>query len=226
MTRLTVALVLIFSFLVLSAGPALAQKHSPIKCISCHKSAAQILPASHKAYKLDSTGPCFACHKPEGKAKPLGEKVHTVHLQKSAPTMKNCIACHTPGAGGKITFPSRPNMKTTKDRMVAVAPFFASWTTSAFLDNSHQQKGLYCLGCHKDYVDEDQATDTQAQCVQCHGDYDEMIKKTTKSTYENNPHKSHFVDLKCSACHRGHKEFEDSCAKCHSFGYKAPGKKE
>ena len=45
---------------------------------------------------------------------------------------------------------------------------FSSWTTSSFLDHGHQQKGVYCMGCHKNYVDEYEATDTQAQCVKCH----------------------------------------------------------
>jgi hypothetical protein len=202
-----------------------AQKTSPIKCVTCHKSPAKILPASHKAYKLENTAPCLGCHKPEGKAKPLGEKIHTTHLQKPGNAMKNCFACHTATKGGEVSFSSYPEMKGARDRMPAIFPFFASWMTSSFLDQGHQQKGIYCTGCHKNYVDEYEATDTQAQCVTCHGDSDEMIKKTANTKYENNPHKSHFVDLKCSACHHSHKEFEDYCAKCHSFDYKPPQRK-
>ena len=215
---------LLFFFPLLFPQTVSAQKASPVKCVTCHKTPAQVLPASHKGYRLDKTTPCFTCHKPEGKAKPLGEKIHTVHLQKSANTMKNCFSCHAAAKGGEVVFPGYPDMKGTKDRMQSLFAFFTSWTNSPYLDHSHQQKGFYCLGCHKNYVDEYEATDTQAQCVQCHGDYDEMIKKTANPAYENNPHKSHFVDLKCSACHHGHKEFEDFCAKCHNFGYRAPKK--
>ena len=209
-------------FVVLFSFPAFGQKAASIKCVSCHKTPAKILPATHKAYKLENTSSCFGCHKPEGKAPPLGEKIHGTHLQKAGNTMKNCLSCHTAAKAGEVLFPSYPDMKGAKDRMPALFASFSSWTTSSFLDHSHQQKGVYCMGCHKNYVDEYEASDTQAQCVKCHGDYEEMIKKTGKTTYENNPHKSHFVDLKCSACHHSHGEFEDYCGKCHSFGYKAP----
>ncbi len=82
--------------------------------------------------------------------------------------------------------------------------------------------GVYCLGCHTNYMDEFEAAETKDNCIQCHGGYDELAKKPTKTAYENNPHKSHFPDLKCDACHRGHGEFVDYCAECHTFGYKAP----
>jgi hypothetical protein len=201
---------------------AFAQKASSVQCVTCHKTAMKILPEDHKGYKLEATALCFGCHRPEGKAKPLGEKIHGAHLQKAPAAMKNCLACHRPDKKGEVLFPGYPGMKATKDGMAKVPPFFTSWTNSPFLDHSHQQKGVYCLNCHSDYMDEYAAGDTQAGCVKCHGDYDAMINKTAKTKYENNPHKSHFVDLKCSACHHSHKEFEDNCGKCHSFGYKAP----
>ncbi|MCX5906009.1 MAG: cytochrome c3 family protein [Deltaproteobacteria bacterium] len=203
-------------------GMAFAQKASAVTCTACHKTAAKILPESHKGYNMKTTALCFNCHKVEGNAKPLGEKIHAVHLQKSPEMMKNCFVCHQADKAGEVSFPSRPAMKAQKDQMGKLSPFFSSWTGSSFLDNRHRQRGLYCLGCHSDYVDEYTADDTQAACVKCHGDYPEMIKKTSKTKYSHNPHQSHYVDLKCSACHQGHKEFKDYCAQCHSFGYKTP----
>jgi hypothetical protein len=203
-------------------GSAFAQQADAVKCDSCHKTSAKLLPDSHKDYSLKATAMCFSCHKLEGKAKPLGEKIHTAHLQKLPTVMKDCTACHQANKEGEVSFPGQPALKGQKERMEKLSPFFSSWMGSSFQDNRHRQRGLYCLGCHSDYVDEYTADDTQAACVKCHGDYDKMIVKTAKTKYSHNPHESHFVDLKCSACHHGHKPFEDSCAKCHSFRYKAP----
>ncbi len=206
-------------------GGAYAQKANPVECASCHKAGAKVMPESHKNYALDKTGTCFACHKPGGKAQPLGEKIHRAHLNKSAATMNNCLSCHLTDKDGDVSFPSYPQMKASKERMAAVPPFFSSWTNSKFLDQGHRQKGIYCTGCHADYLDEYAADDTQAACVGCHGDYAEMAKKTANTKFKHNPHESHYVDLKCSSCHHSHKAFEDSCGKCHPFGYKMPEKK-
>jgi hypothetical protein len=203
-------------------GTALAQKTDPVRCADCHKTPAKILPESHKGYNLEATALCFGCHKAEGMAKSLGERIHAAHLQKSPEVMKNCQACHQPDEGGQVSFPGRPGLKTNKDRMADMRPFFVSWGGSSYMDNRHRQRGTYCLTCHTDYLDEYTADDTQAACVKCHGDYDEMIKKTAQTKYSHNPHQSHYVDLKCSVCHRSHGEFKDYCAQCHSFGYKAP----
>jgi len=200
---------------------ALARKVPPVKCASCHKTA-KILPASHKSYSLKATDKCFSCHKKEGKAAPLGEKIHSSHLEKSPATMKNCFACHQADKQGEVSFAGHPGMKASKEAMPGIHPYFASWKSSGHLDASHREKGFYCLHCHSDYVDEYAAGDTQAGCTGCHGGDAEMIKKTEKTKYSHNPHKSHYVDLKCSACHRGHKPFVDYCAQCHPFGYKDP----
>lgn len=204
---------------------AFAQKAAPVQCASCHK-ATKILPANHKSYSLQTTGKCFDCHKVDGKAKPLGEKIHTSHLQKSPAKMKNCLSCHTASKDGEVTFPGRPGMKASKDTMPGLHKYFESWMTSDFLDGRHHRKEAYCLDCHTDYVDEYTAGDTKAACVGCHGDDAEMAKQTAATKYMQNPHKSHYVDLKCSACHHGHKPFQDFCAQCHPFGFKAPAPKE
>ena len=160
---------------------ALAQKAAPdaVKCASCHKTT-KILPASHKGYSLQATGKCFGCHKVDGKAKPLGEKIHVAHLEKSPATMKNCFSCHQAAKGGEVTFPGRPGMKASKDAMPGLYKHFDSWMTSDLLDGSHRRNGVYCLDCHTDYVDEYAAGDTKAGCTGCHGDDAEMAKKTAE----------------------------------------------
>lgn len=202
-----------------------AQKDAPVKCASCHKDT-KILPESHKKYSLQATGKCFACHKVGGKVKSLGENIHVAHLKKSPTTMKNCFSCHTASKDGEVIFPGHSDMKAPKDAMSGLYKYFESWMTSDLLDGSHRRKGAYCLDCHKDYTDEDMVSDTKSACMGCHGNDDEMVKKTADTKYIHNPHKSHYVDLKCSACHRGHKPFEDFCAQCHPFNYKAPSPKE
>ena len=200
---------------------ALGGKVPPVKCASCHKTA-KILPASHKAYSLKATDRCFSCHKVEGKAAPLGEKIHSSHLEKSPATMKNCFACHQADRQGEVAFAGRPGMKASKEAMPGVAGYFESWNAPDLLAGSHRRNGVYCLDCHSDYMDAYAAGDTQAGCTGCHGGTEEMIKKTEKTKYSHNPHKSHYVDLKCSACHSGHKPFVDYCAQCHPFGYRDP----
>jgi len=165
------------------------------------------------------------CHKINGKAKPMGEKIHLVHLQKKPDTMANCFSCHIARKTGEVIFPGYPTIKADKESMQPKITFFDSWMQSPYLDNLHRKGGVYCLGCHTNYMDELEATETQEKCIQCHGNYDELIAKTTTLKYQNNPHKSHYPDLKCSVCHHGHKEFTDYCAQCHQFGYKAKERK-
>jgi hypothetical protein len=197
-------------------------KAAAVKCSGCHKNLSSVLPASHKNYKITGTSVCFTCHKPKGKGKPLGEKIHVVHLAKKPDVMDKCLSCHTANKGGQVAFPSYPDMKGDKSSMQASRPFFDSWMSSPYLDHSHGKKGVYCLGCHSNYLDEFEADETQEGCVKCHGNYEELIERTANAPYEKNPHKSHYVDLKCRVCHHGHKEFADYCKQCHHFGYKAP----
>ncbi len=197
-------------------------KAAALKCSGCHKHLSFLLPASHKNYKITSTSVCVTCHKPKGKGKPLGEKIHVVHLSKKPEVMDKCLACHTTNKEGQVAFSSYPDMKGDQSGMEATRAFFNSWMSSPYLDHSHRKRGVYCLGCHSNYLDEFEADETQEGCVKCHGNYEKLIELTANAPYEKNPHKSHYVDLKCSVCHRGHKEFTDYCKSCHHFGYKVP----
>lgn len=196
----------------------LGQKRVPVRCTGCHKRLLTVLPASHKKYNLSL---CFSCHKRDGKGGSLGEKIHVAHLEKKTDAMKDCLSCHIPNRDGKVVFPSYPDTKSDKGRMQSMLPFFNLWMSSSYLDHNHRKKGIYCVGCHTNYLDENEVTETQAKCIECHGNYDELIRLTAKAPYEANPHKSHLVDLRCSVCHHGHRGFTDFCAKCHSFGFKA-----
>lgn len=204
-----------FLSILIPSQVVFAQKQVPIRCSGCHERLSTVLPSSHKNYKGDNLSLCFSCHKTDGKKTLLGEKIHVSHLQKEPDTMKDCVSCHIANKDGEVTFPNYPNMKGDKSRMQTILPFFNSWMSSSYLDNNHKKKGVYCLDCHTTYLDEFEVFETQERCIKCHGNYDELIKLTAKAPYGNNPHKSHYVDLKCNVCHHGHKEFTNFCAKCH-----------
>ncbi len=201
------------------SAPNAQAKAPAVKCSGCHRALLPLLPASHKGYKITGPSACFTCHRPKGKAKPLGERIHTLHLERKPGVMNRCLSCHTVNKQGAAAF-SFPGMKADQARMEAVRDFFKSWASSPYLDHLHKEKGVYCLGCHSNYLDEVEAGETQEGCIRCHGGYEEMIKRTAKSCYEKNPHKSHYIDLKCGVCHHGHGPFTDYCAKCHNFGFK------
>ena len=78
------------------------------------------------------------------------------------------------------------------------------------LADRHVSTGLACDSCHGATrpVDVPAAT-----CVSCHGPYAELMKKTAKQV--RNPHDSHYPDLECTTCHRGHQPLENFCATCH-----------
>lgn len=225
MSRIIVVLMTLIISLAFSGGAALAQKDPGIKCSGCHKNLSPLLPGSHKHYRTQNTAACLSCHKKDGKAKPLGESIHTAHLKKKPETMDNCFSCHSANKAGEVVFQGFPGMKATRESMEAAKPFFKSWMQSSHLDNSHRSKGVYCLACHTSYVDDLEVTETKDNCIKCHGGYDKLVQMKTRRPYENNPHKSHYPDLKCDVCHHGHKEFTDYCGQCHKFDYKAPGAK-
>lgn len=201
------------------------ERTSPITCGGCHKAGTSILPASHKSYSMENATLCFGCHKAGGKGKPLGEKIHLAHANKSPETMKECFSCHVAGADAMISLPGR-DTEISKERMEKLQAFFLSWMTSSYLDDQHRRQGLACHSCHSDPVNESKASEVQTGCVKCHGDTVEMAGKTAALSYANNPHNSPpHSGGECSACHHGHKAFEDACGMCHKFGYKAPAGK-
>lgn len=209
--RYLIIVAVVAAFALTSAESAFSQAAPAWKCTPCHDPLSKVLPANHKSF---SEKTCATCHKAGGKGGALGKVVHAAHLTKKADLIKDCLGCHAPPKGEEGAFAGE-----------ALAPFFASWMSSSFLDSAHKEKGVYCTECHKNYIDPFEARETQDQCVKCHGDYDALLKSAKKSTYEKNPHKSHYVDLRCNLCHKGHSQFTDYCAQCHQFGYKWEKKK-
>jgi hypothetical protein len=213
----------VFISLFFSGSAYCASPNVSFGCSTCHENGAEILPSSHKNYDIKNTTLCFGCHRLNGKARTLGDKIHLVHMRKNSGLISNCALCHTVSEQGEAGLPGLA-AKASAQRMAKLKKFFLSSTISPYLDHSHNQNGVSCEQCHgkQELIEGRKEPDTHSHCVRCHGDYAEMIKKTAKSRYEKNPHKSHLPDLQCSACHHAHKAFEDICASCHSFDYRAP----
>jgi hypothetical protein len=83
-----------------------------------------------------------------------------------------------------------------------------------YLSDRHVTLGLKCESCHGEASPTKAAT--TAQCLQCHGSFEALAKKT--ADMEPNPHSNHIVDssdTECSFCHHSHKANEVGCNQCH-----------
>lgn len=79
----------------------------------------------------------------------------------------------------------------------------------------HHAKDVQCKDCHL----VDKPTDAPAfkVCVDCHGPYEKIAKRTEK--VEINPHDSHLGPIDCLSCHGTHevKEMKEvPCLECHT----------
>ncbi|BDY06295.1 flavocytochrome c [Ferrimonas sp. YFM] len=71
-----------------------------------------------------------------------------------------------------------------------------------------------CQTCHtKPIKVSDSETHENAQCVECHGGYEELAN----SELHFDPHTSHLGEINCTSCHRGHEAPKFYCNECHSF---------
>lgn len=75
----------------------------------------------------------------------------------------------------------------------------------------HKTYGIECNGCHGA---QDKKNFNYKLCLSCHESYAKVAERTKKLSF--NPHKSHYEDLECNACHHGHKADENFCATCHA----------
>ncbi len=203
-----------FFCLIIFAGDG-----SAVTCAGCHDdNAISLLPSSHQNYALQNTNVCFDCH--AGEQKTIGDKIHRLHAAESPDPMNDCFSCHAVTPEGMVVFPGK-SVQICRSRMSVLKSHIRSSMSagSNLLGQHHYQQGISCRECHADYLTEVLASNVQ--CVKCHGGYNEMIKKTEKSLYENNPHYApHMPGLRCAACHRAHREFKDICTPCHEYGYR------
>jgi hypothetical protein len=74
----------------------------------------------------------------------------------------------------------------------------------------HKAYGIECSGCHDN---KDKKVFDYKQCLSCHESYKKVAERT--KALDRNPHKSHYGNLECNACHHGHRPDENFCSKCH-----------
>lgn len=109
-----------------------------------------------------------------------------------------------------------------------------SYLGSTNMDSAHRRAKVGCKDCHADYtvIDEMRSVVNFAM-----GDYDEVFARHTfgdemcngchvslefqaaKTDHlRRNPHRGHYPDLRCGACHLAHDRQVDFCGRCHDNG--------
>ena len=95
-----------------------------------------------------------------------------------------------------------------------------------WLADRHLAKGMKCDACHETMQGgpmKREGPKKREACVNCHGWYDAMAKKTTPADPdEQNVHAQHDGELDCTVCHKGHKAGTNYCGKCHMWEFKVP----
>jgi len=198
---------------IFSAG---ASSGTAFKCSDCHDAVKNVLPKGHA--QTDGFGSCFTCHKTDGKAPRMGRLIHDRHLSASGITEADCFGCHVLNSDSTITINVAEGITLDKDSVAATAEKFRTYYEPGKLANSHNNAGEYCLSCHKNFDAED-IDEAPSKCIECHGNYSEMAKKTEKTGQSINPHKHHFPTLVCTKCHQPHEDFKDYCVKCHQWNF-------
>lgn len=96
------------------------------------------------------------------------------------------------------------------------------------LEREHRAAGITCQQCHARKMPAKGSPPaslptiaTKETCLQCHGSYAEIAKRTAKFDPPYNAHDSHWGELDCYQCHRVHRTSELFCASCH-VGLKLP----
>ena len=88
----------------------------------------------------------------------------------------------------------------------------------------HEKAGLACGACHGE--NPPQNTVPTARCVQCHGEYTALARKTEKvvpNPHAPTPHSGPTDMPECDSCHHIHKPSQDSCLQCHeTFNFRTP----
>lgn len=95
-----------------------------------------------------------------------------------------------------------------------------------FLADRHVARGQQCVVCHGQNAPSANLPldgNKHQPCVQCHGFYDVVAKKTVPADPEEmNPHSQHDGNLPCTECHQGHRASVNYCAQCHFYTFKVP----
>jgi len=109
-----------------------------------------------------------------------------------------------------------------------------SYLESPHMDAAHRQAKVGCKDCHFDYTKVDEARSVvnfifgdyeevfsrhrfgDEMCNGCHVGLEFQAAKTDH--LRRNPHRGHYPDLRCGACHLAHAKQIDYCGRCHDNG--------
>ena len=122
-------------------------------------------------------------------------------------------------------------------------PYVESWEESDYGASTHAEYDVTCLECHVPTLEQQmnelvvylqgdyeiplkELKYAKESCYQCHehGSYEQIVELTAdvEEEFGANPHASHYGELECRLCHKMHKESEDYCAQCHTWGFEVP----
>jgi hypothetical protein len=109
-----------------------------------------------------------------------------------------------------------------------------SYLGSNHMDAAHRRAKVGCKDCHADYTLVDELRSvvnyvrgdfnevfprhkfSDEMCNGCHVGLDHQAAKTDH--LRRNPHRGHYPDLRCGACHLAHARQVDYCGRCHDNG--------
>ena len=109
-----------------------------------------------------------------------------------------------------------------------------SYLNSNHMDAAHRRANVGCKDCHFDYSVVDEARSvvnyvlgdfdevfsrhrfSDEMCNGCHVGMEFQADKTDH--LRRNPHRGHYPDLRCGACHLAHARQVDYCGRCHDNG--------
>jgi len=109
-----------------------------------------------------------------------------------------------------------------------------SYLNSSHMDSAHRRAKVGCKDCHADYTMLDEMRSVFAYVL---GDYEEVFRRrrfdekmcigchvgmeyqaARTDHLARNPHRGHYPDLRCGACHLAHTKQVDLCGSCHDNG--------
>lgn len=109
-----------------------------------------------------------------------------------------------------------------------------SYLASTNMDSAHRLAKVGCKDCHADYTVLDELRSVvnyvrgdfeevfprhkfgDEMCNGCHVSLEFQAAKTDH--LRRNPHRGHYPDLRCGACHLAHDRQVDLCGRCHDNG--------
>lgn len=205
--------------LAFAGGLGAAPAKAPGACSACHADFKSLLGEAHPAVKGRSIAECAPCHRKPGAAAGKNAFAVRIHRGHAAPESSvPCSACHefkmgrsftVKGAKGSLGKPDASDFARTRELMpVPGAP--------AFLATHHAGKLVSCAACHGAAFPLRGAEVANDRCLACHGPLEALAGKTKpKEAHGLNPHKSHYGEIACTACHFGHQPSVVLCKDCH-----------